>query len=160
MKKWFKNNWSYALNAVLVLVVIFLLWPEEETLVDLSKYTQNDLGKATDIKPGMPTEEILKIMGAPALKEIQGEIEELHYCKTGHLVDEYISIQTSQGKLVNMSYYVVNWLDVAFHHTATPNEHLLDIGGMGDCKLTIRWGTYAEKTPNKSMHPTAKASAD
>ena len=160
MKNWFKNNWSYALNAALVILVVSLLWPEEKTLVDLSKYTQNDLSEATNIRPGMPTEEILKIMGPPVVKEIQGDVEELHYCKTGHLVDEYISIKTSQGKLVDMSFYVVNWLDVAFHHTPTPNEHLLDIGGMGDCKLTIRWGTYGEETPNKSMQPTAAASAD
>jgi hypothetical protein len=160
MKNWFKHNWSYTLNAFLALVVVSLLWPEEEALVDLSQYTQNDLSKATNMKSGMPTEEILKIMGVPVLKEIQGEIEEFHYCKTGHLVDEYISIKTSQGKLVNMSYYVVNWLDVAFHHTSTPNEHLLDIGGMGDCKLTVRWGTYGEKTINKSKQPTAEASAD
>lgn len=160
MKKWFKSNWSYVLNLVLVVIVIFLLWPEEETLVDLSKYTQNDLDKATDIKPEMPTEEILKIMGAPVIKEVRGEMEELHYCKTGHLVDEYISIKTNQGKLVNMSYYVVNWLDVAFHHTPTPNEHLLDIGGMGDCKLTIRWGTYDEETPNKLTLSTVKTSVE
>jgi hypothetical protein len=159
MKNWFKNNWSYALNAALALVVVFILWPEEDMPADLSKYTQNDLSKASNIKPGMPTVEILKIMGEPALKEIRGEIEEFHYCKTGHLVDEYISIEASQGKVMNMSYYVVNWLDVAFHHTPTPNEHLLEIGGMGDCKLTIRWGTYGEKTPNKSIQPT-KASAD
>lgn len=151
MKKWFKNNWSYTLNTVLILIIIFLLWPQKETLVDLSKYTQNDLNKSINITTGMPTEEILKIMGVPALKEIRGDIEEFHYCKTGHLVDEYISIKTSQGKLVDMSYYVVNWLDVAFHHTPTPNEHLLNIGGMGDCKLTIRWGTYEKETPNKSM---------
>lgn len=99
-------------------------------------------------------------MGAPALKEIRGEIEEFHYCKTGHLVDEYISIKASQGKLVDMSYYVVNWLDVAFHHTPTPNEHLIEIGGMGDCKLTIRWGTYGENAPNKTKQPTSEASAD
>lgn len=160
MKSWFKSNWSYVLNAALALVVISMLWPEEEKLADLSKYTQNDLSRAADIQPGMPTEEILKIMGQPALKEIRGEIEEYHYCKTGHLVDEYISIKASQGKLLNMSYYVVNWLDVAFHHTPTPNEHLLEIGGMGDCKLTIRWGTYGENAPNKKMQPTAEASAD
>lgn len=160
MKNWFKTNWSYTLNAVLALVVVSMLWPEEETLVDLSKYTQNDLSKAIDIQPGMPIAEVLQIMGEPALKEIRGEVEEFHYCKTGHFVDEYISIEASEGKLVNMSYYVVNWLDVAFHHTSTPNEHLLEIGGMGDCKLTIRWGTYGEKSPNKSMQPTADASAD
>ena len=160
MKKWLKNNWSYALNSVLALVVASMLWPEDETLADLSKYTQDDLSKAINIKPGMPTVEILKIMGEPTIKEIRGDVEELHYCKTGHLVDEYISIEANQEKLVNMSYYVVNWLDVAFHHTPTPNEHLFDIGGMGDCRLTIRWGTYGKKTPNKSMQLTAEASAD
>ncbi|CAJ1903766.1 hypothetical protein PEKONANI_03883 [Aeromonas jandaei] len=159
MKNWLKKNWSYALNTVLVLIVISLLWPQKETLADLSKFTQNDLSKSTNIKPGMSTEEILEIMGAPALKEIRGEIEEFHYCKTGHLVDEYISIKTNQGKLLDVSYYVVNWLDVAFHHTPTPNEHLLDIGGMGDCKLTIRWGTYGKETPNKSAPPVGSNSA-
>jgi len=155
-----KNNWSYSLNALLALVIAFVLWPEKEISADLSKYTQDDLSKAIKIKPGMPTEEILKIMGEPALKEIRGEIEEFHYCKTGYLVDEYISIETSQEKLMNMSYYIVNWLDVAFHHTSKPNDHLLEVGGMGDCKLTVRWGTYGEKFPNKPMQPSAEAPAD
>ena len=160
MKNWLKKYWSYSLNIVFLIVVVIVIWPEKEISADLSIYTQNDLTKSASINPGMGTEEVLAIMGEPAIKEISGETEEFHYCKTGHLVDEYISIEVNQGVVVSMSYYVVNWLDVAFHHTSTPNKHLLEIGGMGDCKLTIRWGTYGEKAPNKSMQPTAKASAD
>lgn len=160
MKKWFINNWSYALNVVLVLVIALIMRPEEKIPADLSKYTQNDLSKARNIQPGMSKEEILKIMGQPALKEIYGESEEFHYCTTGHLVDEYIAVTTQNGKVVNMTYYVVNWLDVAFHHTPTPNEQLLELGGMGDCKLTIRWGTYGKKASNKSILSDAKPSAD
>lgn len=157
---WIKKYWSIILNVILIVAVLSSAWPEETELADLSVYTQNNLDKSIGITPGMDAKNVIEIMGPPAVKEIEGNKEELHYCKTGHLVDEYIAIILKEGKVTNMSFYVVNWLDVAFHHTQTPTEELIEVGGLGDCKLTIRWGTYGQRTPNKPMQPISNAPSD
>lgn len=149
MKVLLKKYGSYSLNIIfLIVIIIFSLPDEKAVVVDLNDYTQNDLKQSINIENDMSFEEVLKIMGKPALKEISGDFEEYHYCSTGKVVDEYISIKLQNGKVLSMSYYVVNALDVAFNHTPTPSDKMLDLTNFGDCKLTIRWGTYGKRTPN------------
>lgn len=159
MKKWFKH-FSIVLNVALLLILIFTLQDDDVEITDLSKYTQNDLTKALDITQGMSITDVLNLMGPPVVKEINSKDEEWHYCKTGYSVDEYISIKIIANKVSNMSFYVVSWLDIIFHYTSSPSEELIEAGGMIDCKLGIRWGTYDQKTPNKSIQHTTNTSSN
>lgn len=143
---------SISLNVVLAIWLIALLIPDEPELVDLSIYTQNDLSKAFEVKPGVKSTELLSLMGKPAVREFDEEKEEWHYCNTGHLVDEYVVIELKDDKVVSSKNYTVSWLDVVYYHTQTPTEALIEVGGMGDCKLTAKWGTYAQSNPNKPIN--------
>lgn len=157
MKVFLKKYWSYIINLILLIIVLLSLVPEDKPKeIDLSIYTQNDLTKSVSIQKGMDTDDVLKIMGKPVLKEISGDSEEYHYCSTGKVVDEFISIKFSNGKVLAMSYYVVNALDVAFNHTPTPNEKMLDLTNFGDCRLTIRWGSYDKRNPNVNTYHLEK----
>jgi len=157
MKKLMKY-WSIILNIILFLLLIFTLQNQDNEvelveLPDLSKFTQDNIDKAVDITSGMSIKEILHLMGKPVVKEIELNEEEWHYCKTGHIVDEYISIKFVEDKVVSLSFYTVNSLDVSFHYTSSPSVELLQAGSLGDCKLTIRWGTYDQKLQTNSPPP-------
>jgi len=148
MNKWVIYG-SIALNVVLIVWLVWALMPREPELVDLSIHTQQDLSKAQQVKSGMDSAQLTKLMGSPAVREFNLEIEEWHYCKTGHHVDEYVVIEIKNNKVVSSRNYTVSWLDVVFYYTKEPTESLIEAGGMGDCKLTAKWGTYAKSTPNK-----------
>lgn len=139
-----------ALNVVLMISLVMVLNKEEPKKTDLSIHTQQDLGKAINIRPNMGSGEVKKIMGVPVVIEFSNSEEEWHYCKTGYNVDEYVVVKLSNGKVTDLQNYTVSWLDMVFKHTQTPTEALIESGGLGDCKLTVRWGTYNQKTPNKS----------
>lgn len=143
---------SFALNAALAVWLGVVLIPEEPKPepVDLSIYTQQDLSKAQKVKIGMTSEELIKLMGSPAVREFNQVLEEWHYCKTGSNVDEYVVLELHNDKVVSSRNYTVSWLDVVYHHTQTPTEALIKAGGMGDCKLTAKWGTYTLGTPKKA----------
>lgn len=143
---------SIVLNAILCVSLIVVLIPDEPELTDLSQYTQHDLSKALDIRAGVEAVDLEKLMGKPAVREFSGGKEEWHYCNTGHLVDEYIVFEVNEDRVVSSRSYTVSWLDVVYHHTQTPTEALIEAGGMGDCRLTAKWGTYAQQAPNKSMN--------
>ncbi len=155
MKKWVVVG-SIALNVILIIWLVVVLTPEEPTLVDLSIHTQQDLEKAQEVNAGITSEQLKKLMGNPALREFDQEKEEWHYCKTGHNVDEYVVFKLQDDKVVSSKYYTVSWLDVVYHHTQTPTEALIEAGGMGDCKLTAKWGSYSKVTPNKSSKKDAQ----
>ncbi|MDY4378343.1 hypothetical protein SOV92_10980 [Pectobacterium brasiliense] len=154
MKKWFKY-WPYALNIILFLTLVSILKKEEPKLADLSIYTQQDIDKAFGVKSGMSFDEVKDILGIPVKKEISGDVEEWHYCRTGSDVDEYVAIKFESGKVYILEQYTVSYLDIIFHHTSTPSAETIKASGMGDCKLTIRWGSYGEKKPNQKTQPTS-----
>lgn len=145
---------SISLNVILAIWLIVLLIPDEPELVDLSIHTQNDLSKAFEVKQGVNSTELFTLMGKPAVREFDKVKEEWHYCKTGHLIDEYVVIELKDDKVVSSKTYTVSWLDVVYYYTQTPTEALIEAGGMGDCKLTVKWGTYAQSVPNKSINFT------
>lgn len=155
MNKWVVFG-SIVLNVILIILLAVVLPPEEPTLVDLSIYTQQDLQKAQEVKPGITSGQLIKLMGNPALREFDQEKEEWHYCKTGHDVDEYVVFSLQDDKVVTSKYYTVSWLDVVYHHTQMPTEALIEAGGMGDCKLTAKWGSYSKAAPNKLNNKEAQ----
>ena len=135
---------SAALNVALLTAVIAMALPEEKLPepVDLSIYTQQDLTKSLLVERGMNKEQVISVLGSPALKEILDSSEEWHYCKTGELADEYVVVSFKDNVVSTMSNYTVSWLDVVFQHTQTPTEATVAAGGYGDCKLTAKMGTY------------------
>jgi len=149
---------SFALNVILVVWLAVVLTPKEpkEEPVDLTIYTQQDLSKSQEVKAGMTSQELVELMGTPAVREFDQALEEWHYCKTGSSVDEYIVFELQNDKVISSINYTVSWLDVVYYHTQTPTEALIEAGGMGDCKLTVKWGTYTQETPNKSSKKDAK----
>ena len=143
MKKWISYV-SYGVNAILIAVLLFILTEEETVPAPVKKpfnpsvYTQQDLDRSIEIKAEMNTEEVLSIMGSPVKKELTGSTEEWHYCRTGEVVDEYVSIEFNESKVSNLSIYTVDALDVVFRHTDTPTAELTSFLASGDCKLFIR----------------------
>lgn len=138
---------SISLNVIL-LITTLVVWPKNTPLVDLSKYTQQNLEKASLVQSGMARVDVKKIMGAPILREVENSSEEWHYCKTGTSVDEYVAISFEADKVVKLTNYTVSWLDMAFHYMKAPTKEVVEAGGLGDCKFTARWGSYGQKTPS------------
>lgn len=138
---------SIGLNVILLLITL-VVWPVKEPPTDLSKYTQQDLEQALLIQSGMLKEDVRKIMGSPALREIENTMEEWHYCKTGSSVDEYVAISFENDKVVRLRNYSVSWLDIAFHYMKAPTKEMIEAGGFGDCKLTARWSSFNQDTPS------------
>ncbi len=149
---------SVGMNIVFIILLIYSFIPNEPELADLSKNTQQNLDKALEVKQGMSPEQVIKVMGKPVIREFNKELEEWHYCKTGHNVDEYVVIKLHKSKVIGLKNYTVSWLDVVYHHTKTPTVATIEVGGMGDCKLTVGWGTY-NNAPNKAPQPTLKNGA-
>ncbi len=133
---------SYAVNAILVILVIVLIFSEDNKPIDLTLYTQQDLSKSLGVLQGMSIDEVKKIMGLPVKKEITQDNEVWHYCTTGSHVDEYIAIGFSDGKVVKMTPYAVSYLDIIFKHTQTPSVPLIEASGLGDCRLMVGMGSF------------------
>ena len=76
------------------------------------------------------------------------------------MVDEYVAISFMEQKVSAVRYYTVSWLDLAFHYTDQPTEQLIELGGMGDCRLTVRWGTYGQRAPSYPANSPARARYD
>lgn len=138
---------SVVLNGILLVWLISLLILEDEEPVDLSIYTQQDLTSSIKVKAGMSDSELAKLLGDPLIKDIDGKKESWHYCKTGKNVDEYFVVVVQDGLVVSSQFYTVNWLDLIFDYTQEPSEALIKIGGLGDCRFTLKRGTYE---PQKS----------
>ncbi len=152
MKKWIKR-WPYIVIIILITILVITFKSDKSEPVDLSEYTQQNIDKAFDVKSGMSYDEVLNIIGIPVKKEILGPNEEWHYCRTGEEVDEYIAVNFSDGKVSELKQYTVSYLDIIFHYTSSPSEGLIKASSMGDCKLTIKWGTYEKKQSNKIQSP-------
>lgn len=155
-----KLKWALALSVFgnLALATWLLATPTpSKAPPDNTKYTQHDLSKANRLVAGMKRTEVTALMGEPAVKEISASTEEWHYCKTGSKVDEYIAVAFKGDSLSDLQHYTVSWLDLAFHYVKQPTEKLIEAGGMGDCRLTVRWGTFNQKTPSYPVELPARA---
>ena len=85
-------------------------------------YTTQNLSKSSKVQAGMTTEEVLKIMGEPVISELDRNVEEWHYCKTGSK-DKYLAI-----------FFVDNKVSAKIFYTQS-------VGG-GDCSLFVKKGDY------------------
>ena len=85
-------------------------------------YTTQNLSKSSKVREGMPTDEVLKIMGEPVISELDRNVEEWHYCKTG-FPDTYLAIFFVDNKVSAKTFYTQNV-------------------GVGDCSLFVKTGDY------------------
>ena len=85
-------------------------------------YTTQNLSKSSKVREGMPTDEVLKIMGEPVMSELDRNVEEWHYCKTG-IKDKYLAIFFVDNKVSAKTFYTQNV-------------------GFGDCSLFVKTGDY------------------
>ena len=85
-------------------------------------YTTQNLSKSSKVREGMPTDEVLKIMGEPVISELDRNVEEWHYCKTGS-PDTYLAIFFVDNKVSAKTFYTQNV-------------------GFGDCSLFVKTGNY------------------
>ena len=88
-------------------------------------YTTQNLSKSSKVREGMPTDEVLEIMGEPVISELDRNVEEWHYCKTARLYtkDEFLVVFFVDNKLVAKKYY-------------------LGKSEEGDCSLFVKTGDY------------------
>lgn len=148
---------SLVANVALVIGLALSLKKPDQVPVDLSKHTQQDIGKAWSVTSGMNSAAVKSLLGEPVVRELLGSREEWHYCRTGATADEYVAISFQDQKVDGIQYYTVSWLDMVFHYVKQPTEQLIDSGGMGDCRLTVRWGTYGQRTPSYPENPPARS---
>jgi hypothetical protein len=109
--------------------------------------TKQNIDKARSVSVGMSGAAVTALLGDPVVREFTDNSEEWHYCRTGENVDEYVAIAFSDQKVTGLQYYTVRWLDLAFHYP-TESEKVVGKTGAGDCRLTVRWGTYGQRTPS------------
>ena len=86
-----------------------------------------DLSHTGEIRAGMTTDEVIKIMGEPIISELENNVEEWHYCRTGALLkmtkDTFVALYFLENKLI-------------------AKEHYVTIEGYGSCENFIKTGTY------------------
>ena len=86
-------------------------------------YTTQNLSKSSKVQAGMTIEEVLKIIGEPVISELDRNVEEWHYCKTGLPKDKYLAI-----------FFVDNKVSAKTSYTQSV--------GFGDCSLFVKTGDY------------------
>jgi hypothetical protein len=151
--------WPHILNVALLITVIWMVADDkkdEPQPAPTPSHTGQDLDKAVQLKAGIKAEDVEKLMGSPIKKEFVGENEEWHYCRTGNSIDEYVAIRLSKGVVTELEHYSVSYLDTIFRNTLTPPKELVTVIGLGDCKNTVRWGTYGQKVPQMSAAGAAQ----
>ena len=85
-------------------------------------YTTQNLSKSSRVQAGMSTDEVLKIMGEPVISELDRNVEEWHFCRTGS-EDRFLAMFFVDNKLVAKKYY-------------------LGKSEFGDCSLFVKTGDY------------------
>ena len=90
-------------------------------------FVSQDISLAGKIRAGMTTDEVIKIMGEPIISELENNVEEWHYCRTGALLkmtkDTFVALYFLENKLI-------------------AKEHYVTIEGYGSCENFIKTGTY------------------
>ena len=95
-------------------------------------FVTQDLSLAGKIRAGMTTDEVIKIMGEPIISELENNVDEWNYCKTGWLlkfeIDTFVALFFVDNKLIAKQYYSTS------------------IGGggagFGSCEKFIKKGDY------------------
>jgi len=141
------NKWlvtlSVVLNVVLISVLLFSSKEQkEETTPSPSPYTRQEIEKSVQVKRGAKPDDVVALLGQPVAKEMSGDTEEWHYCRTGRLADEYVAITFENSSVVKLTNYSVSQLDLVFRHTNNPSKEVLEMGGIGDCRISVGQGTY------------------
>ena len=151
---------SLGLNALLVAwlltrtLSVAVVAPQQPSPIDDApnpNYTQQDIGRSVSVTAGMSMASVKELLGDPVVKEIAGGREEWHYCRTGKRVDEYVVITFSDQKVGELQYYTVHLLDLLSHYAEQSAKNQIPLGG--DCRLTVRWGTYSQRTPCAPLWP-------
>lgn len=91
---------------------------------------QQKLTLSNRLTSGMSKDEVEKIMGAPVKSDFKKNVEEWHYCRTGTMTDEFLSLFFYDGKLVEKLNYSVTLADTR--------------GAYGSCEKFIKMGNYRE----------------
>ena len=95
-------------------------------------FVTQDLSLAGKIRAGMTTDEVIKIMGEPIISELENNVEEWNYCKTGELLkferDTFVALFFVDNKLIAKQHYSTSY----------------DGGGagFGSCEKFIKKGDY------------------
>ena len=85
-------------------------------------FTQSKLSKSGQLSSGMTTGEVLKIMGDPVISEIDRNIDEWHYCKTG-FKDKFLALFFVDNQIIAKKQYNTD-------------------EGLGSCEKFVKMGTY------------------
>ena len=90
-------------------------------------FTQSKLSKSGQLSSGMTTGEVLKIMGEPVILEIDRNVDEWHYCKTG-FKDRFLALFFVDNRLAAKTFYIGKVAE-------------------GDCSLFVK--TWSYKVPSE-----------
>ena len=85
-------------------------------------HTKQNLSKSSKVQAGMTTDGVLKIMGEPVISELDRNVEEWHFCRTGSK-DRFLAMFFVDNKLIAKKYY-------------------LGKSEEGDCSLFVKTGDY------------------
>jgi len=95
-------------------------------------FVTQDLKGAGKIRAGMTTDEVIEIMGEPILSELDRNVEEWHYCRTGASLkferDTYVALFFVDNKLIAKQHY-------STHYGGGD-------AGFGSCEKFIKKGDY------------------
>ena len=84
--------------------------------------TMQNLSQSSKVKAGMTTDEVRDIIGEPIVTELDRNVEEWHYCRTGSR-DRFLAMFFVDSRLIAKKYY-------------------LGKDEEGDCSLFVKTGDY------------------
>ena len=87
-----------------------------------STMTIQNLSQSSKVKAGMTTDEVRDLMDEPILTELDRNVEEWHYCRTGSR-DKFLAMFFVDSRLIAKKYYLGKSED-------------------GDCSLFVKTGDY------------------
>ena len=85
-------------------------------------FTMQNLSQSSKVKAGMTTDEVRDIIGEPVVTELDRNVEEWHYCRTGSQ-DRFLAMFFVDSRLIAKKYY-------------------LGKSEEGDCSLFVKTGDY------------------
>lgn len=126
-----KKMYICIINKCLIMKrILFLLLLLSLVSCGTMRTNTNPMSQSYLLSEGMSMQEVQDILGLPVASELLKGVTEWHYCRTGIMADEFVSVFFEKGKLIAVKNYTV---------TAQ------DVGGAGwSCKSFIKRGTYRE----------------
>ena len=95
-------------------------------------FITQDLSLAGKVRNGMTPDEVNEIMGEPIISELENNVEEWHYCKTGASLkferDTYVALFFVNNTLIAKQYYSTSYGGGG--------------AGFGSCEKFIKKGDY------------------